>query len=1712
MANTLPKPGVEVVQEFAAQAPTIVQPQLLGCSVGAAFEVVEAQNADGTVNSDALEGTYDQYPVVVPQSDFPSPRGNIDEVDVLEDEIETFLTFGSDLLQLPIRPYGDAFLKSVNDSRRAAFFVEKTVFNLDGLTLSFSVDQASRLSTDNDVRVQFSGLGLSPAQVADQINDAAASVVGQDVAFAYPTASPTGLLIASPTYSALSALTFKAGSSAAIGFGLPATQDVRVEGSGFRAFDDADGDLTSPWIMWETGGWYLDGSSAEGSAKQTWGGLNAITGASFYAEPNTLKYNEQGDELEEGGANAVSFTSSTGETALPLQAATADLPGDVMYGDGVWIKSAEVIKVESSRFKLGVLNARLTTYDNDGDPVVRVYDPVEVETVFNTSPFAPRFAWFQAQGLDYSTLSSSSLAANLVSDDATPAQNAEVMSDIDVASESYPRDAGVPGQFSLTGLILKLRHWIDGTEQPEESYTFTSTYDLSTVTGRAQFLTDLGNGFSSAFAFSWTVVAGAYYLTITLTDSGSSDDRIIVSYDGSANVAFNFSQLSPGTRGDGADPSFGPADVADLGASFDWFINLALKVRHFAAGDVITAGPTSATVAAGGTGSVVPLVPGSIVGPGFNVGDTITDGGGLSTGYVTGVDPDYLIIQWFAVGQNITNGGGVTGVVSRVMDLPTAGFTLVGVESVAGGNFLVSDVLDDGANPIGQLFSAPNWAALGFPDYNRANGMVFLDAAGNPVYELNIDIDRDIYGTSNPPLYAVAVDFVGVEPQAGVDYGAGQIVWLGAPVPGPGADLAEIVAAYRFPNGGLGEGMLILRGMQTPALWIPGAPLQADDGTPAPLAPSSVIAAGAAPFTGIPLPVDNAWGATVYNEISELVADMNAVTDHNGVAWLGNYLELYDASENELMRLGIRSEGVIVSNEVRITVSAINTRAAIVNPIDNLEDDTLGFWATKFSDGTGRQQRPELKGGALTFPLTIPGVAPATVTGINLSGDEWVNDLAADIVGIPNVRELLLGASGLWYGLMSPFTPGTPPALPLAPIPNPWRAAGVEAYNTVEGGQDVLVLRGPTDGFAQSVESEATTQTYEGWQLLNLAVGALGFGTDSLNGNRLRFQFNGSPRVYDTVAPSNSLLALIDAINSDAGFDVASLGGTTNEALKLTSPLTGVASSVQMLDADPDEDSAWNTDPTLFPGAAAAWRLGMTTRDGVGGNDFAVGAGRPLPDAYVPTATGSLHVGAEIFRHPTTGYPLYPAVGNHYIEYRAHRLDVTPRAANPGLLVFNDTDEEDDALSPLDTNNPLGLGVFIQTLNAPGVQNSCLGVPEISTGAMDGTLQGYAEALDFLEKEDVYGMAPLTHMDTVHQAFNTHVLAMSEPDRRGERIFFFNPPVPTFANPTLVSSGTDGESVAGQTAQFLMDSNPAAALAAQGLDPALPFTVDDGVYIELTAGGETRHYNLSGVNASLALFNLGPFTDPDDQSFYSTTPLTETLSGEDWSLFIRGAKLVIPGTTRVDYGAVAETVAGAAAGYKNRRAYYVFPDRAKTNLSGTEIEIEGYYLCSAAAGMCAQLAPQQGHTNYPMAGFTGVIGSNDVMRDDQMDTMAAGGVYTIIQEVDGAPLTCRHQLSTDTTSIETRELSITKAVDYVAKFLRTGIKNFIGISNITPELLDTISAVVQGHLDFLLESGIIAGGEVNNIVQDSTQPDRVLVDVTLKVLYPCNYIRLTLVI
>jgi hypothetical protein len=493
--------------------------------------------------------------------------------------------------------------------------------------------------------------------------------------------------------------------------------------------------------------------------------------------------------------------------------------------------------------------------------------------------------------------------------------------------------------------------------------------------------------------------------------------------------------------------------------------------------------------------------------------------------------------------------------------------------------------------------------------------------------------------------------------------------------------------------------------------------------------------------------------------------------------------------------------------------------------------------------------------------------------------------------------------------------------------------------------------------------------------------------------------------------------------------------------------------------------------------------------------------GRPTSELTFDL-TGAPIVKQELLRD-TTGARV-DAKAQIYLAYQAVRRDVSPLAAQPGILRFDDTTQLGTALSPITTDNPLALGLFFALLNAPGVQVTGLGVDESTDVAPFGTVEAFTRAAEYLESMEVYAIAPLTHDATVHQVFDTHVTVMSAPENKGERIVLINPSIPTTKNDTLVASGTNGDRLTTTTFDTKI-SNLTGLVLNAGINPVGTIPVSAGLFLSLASS--TDRFSISAISGSVITTRTSFAAGENDDGFYTTDTLPLAIA-ETFAVKVRGAALSVAGIP--DKDGIALTLQQTAQTYGNRRVWMIEPDKCAATLEGLEQIIDGFYMCAAISGMIGQQPPQQSFTNFPMSGFTRVIGSNDTFKQAQINVMAAGGVNVIVQDAPGAPLISQFALTTDMTSVETRTDSITKVVDFTAKFLRKGIKNFIGRFNITQGLLDTLSSVIQGLLGFLVENGVLIGADLNNIIQDEDNPDTVLVEVRLDVPFPCNYIKLTL--
>ncbi len=194
--------------------------------------------------------------------------------------------------------------------------------------------------------------------------------------------------------------------------------------------------------------------------------------------------------------------------------------------------------------------------------------------------------------------------------------------------------------------------------------------------------------------------------------------------------------------------------------------------------------------------------------------------------------------------------------------------------------------------------------------------------------------------------------------------------------------------------------------------------------------------------------------------------------------------------------------------------------------------------------------------------------------------------------------------------------------------------------------------------------------------------------------------------------------------------------------------------------------------------------------------------------------------------------------------------------------------------------------------------------------------------------------------------------------------------------------------------------------------------------------------------------------------------------------------------------------------------FFIWPD-----IAGTDGQfVEGYYVAAAIAGLIAAFPAHQGFTNISLAGFDDFQRSFVRFTQDQLNTMASGGVYIVTQAVLGGVPFTRHQLSTDTSSLFTRELNITKNVDSISYFFQDLLSPVIGRFNVVPDALTTIRATFESGIQKLKSNVFprigpqLIDAEIRKLEQDPDFKDRVIVEIVPDLPVPLNNLDITLLI
>lgn len=448
--------------------------------------------------------------------------------------------------------------------------------------------------------------------------------------------------------------------------------------------------------------------------------------------------------------------------------------------------------------------------------------------------------------------------------------------------------------------------------------------------------------------------------------------------------------------------------------------------------------------------------------------------------------------------------------------------------------------------------------------------------------------------------------------------------------------------------------------------------------------------------------------------------------------------------------------------------------------------------------------------------------------------------------------------------------------------------------------------------------------------------------------------------------------------------------------------------------------------------------------------------------------------------------------GQVYVSY--DNAVVTNNAAE--LFEINSAQEARDYFGEyLEPENPLGF----HTLMALIATDRTFYAMRV-TGE---TVADYEAALETLQaSEDAYYLVATTQSSTIHSLIQTHVDYMSEPEQRQERVMFINRDIPDYA--IRVASADTSFTTGSNTTTFTGVSTPVMVSAGDIFRPSETVVLGNGQTVDSSRVFMTV-IDVSGSTVLCA----------GSISTVAGVTLESAVTGEFTSRNYQGG-------TRAEY------VASIGSSTDNKRVVHVYPDVVKASVTRTTETSPVYNLVKststenvngtvAAAVLAAQsssLNPAQPQSNMAVPGIVDVVNSNETLSKDNLDVMAGGGTWILVKARGGGAVLTRHHLTTAASTVDTREFSVVKSIDYAAKLFRTTLDPLKGKSIITDNFIKrAVWPTASAALNALVDGGIISSGsQITSIAKDTVDPTRLIIEVDLSPLYPANYFTVKLFI
>lgn len=464
-------------------------------------------------------------------------------------------------------------------------------------------------------------------------------------------------------------------------------------------------------------------------------------------------------------------------------------------------------------------------------------------------------------------------------------------------------------------------------------------------------------------------------------------------------------------------------------------------------------------------------------------------------------------------------------------------------------------------------------------------------------------------------------------------------------------------------------------------------------------------------------------------------------------------------------------------------------------------------------------------------------------------------------------------------------------------------------------------------------------------------------------------------------------------------------------------------------------------------------------------------AGGSNIDSTLTSATGTIKVkaGVSLIYGPVLS-------GNVFVSYRALRTDLSG-----SVLTINDVLDLEGQLVDTTDANPLGLACLIALSNTTGR------VRAIAVTSDD--LIGHTAALTTAEGERLYFLVPLTQNQSIIAEYKSHSLNMSTPVNAAWRTTLANTAMPLVQNvgPYSIISPND---------------------------------YAEGIYTTLVTGA----YVLTAQNATFVSDGVLP---GDIINFAAATATPTQVGAHTVVSVISNQQLIVNTTaaaTAISYyitrsmskTQTAVAVASVSSTNNTSKVVHVQPDLVGVSVNGVTKYLPGYYLCAGLGGMGAGFPVQQGFTNIGVAGIVDLQHSNFYFSKTDLNNMAGAGTCFFVQDTQGGNPYCRHELTTDMTSLNSREILKVKELDFLSYFYYDKLKSFIGSWNITGSSINTLRQTIVAGSELIKSQSlpkigaVLLSYKIVTLIQDPVNTDHVTAVVSVAIGTPMNYVDLTL--